>query len=404
MDPTDYEQLQQDARNSTEYKITRKSILKRTNDGWRRIIQSPDHEEIIRALHDQGHLGVKSVMSKLKQRYWWPKMQKHVEEYIRTCDTCQRDKLPPKATDIYPIFAERPFQIIGIDHVGYLPKSKKQNAYQYVIVAQDYFTKWPMARAVATTRTDEALDFVWEEIITKYGTPERIISDQGSAFISDHWKRTMRKWNIEHVTTTAMNPQANGQVERFNGTLMQMVRRSLKKDKTKWPEQIQTVLMAYRTSVQTATGKTPSELLYGFQMKLPIDNKYPVDPEEIIEEPFQQRIEELKALEQKRLLVADRLEQQKIRMKEKYEQGKLPIKEYEPGDTVLYKMPKTNKLDLPMQGPFKIKKVLGKRRYQLETMGGAAYKVVTGRRLTPWFDRSKARVEVESHLDQPLDD
>ena len=66
----------------------------------RRIIQSPDHEEIIRALHDQGHLGVKSVMSKLKQRYWWPKMQKHVEEFIRTCDTCQRDKLPPKATDI----------------------------------------------------------------------------------------------------------------------------------------------------------------------------------------------------------------------------------------------------------------------------------------------------------------
>ena len=91
-------------------------------------------------------------------------------------------------------------------------------------------------------------------------------------------------------------------------------------------------------------------------------------------------------------------------MKKKYKQGKLLIKEYEPGDTVLYKMLKSNKLDLPMQGPFKIKKVLGKRRYQLETMGGAAYKVVTGRRLTPWFDRSKARVEVESHLDQPLDD
>ena len=73
MDPTQYEQLKQEAVTSRQYKITRQGLFKRTDDGYVRIIQRPDHEEIIINLHEMGHLGIKAVMSKIRKRYWWPK-------------------------------------------------------------------------------------------------------------------------------------------------------------------------------------------------------------------------------------------------------------------------------------------------------------------------------------------
>ena len=73
-------------------------------------------------------------------------------------------------------------------------------------------------------------------------------------------------------------------------------------------------------------------------------------------------------------------------------------KEYEIGDKVLLYSPnKQHKLMQNTTGPYKIKKVLGKRRYLLETLGGQNCGVVTGRRLIPWLDRNKVTVEVESH-------
>ena len=395
MDPTVYEKLKSEAATSRQYKSTRHGLFMKKENGYVRVIKRPDHEEIMIQLHENGHLGIKAVMSQLRRRYWWPKAQKDVEHFIKTCEACQRDKKPKEATDIYPIKATRPFEIIGIDHVG--PLKENKDGYQYLIVAQDYFTKWPIVAPTKSTNTDEALTFVWSNIVSQFGTPEKIITDQGSAFISDHWKRTMKKWHIKHITTTAMNPQANGQVERFNQTLIKMICRSLMAEKTKWVEQIPTVLLAYRTSVQATTNVTPSELLYGFQMKLPIDNKFVTQPEEILEDEYGKQLDELKSLEQRRLLAADRIEKQKEKMKQKSLTKEQP-KEYEVGDKVLlYSPKKQHKLMQNTTGPYRIKAVLGKRRYLLETLGGHNNGVVTGRRLIPWLDRNKVTVEVESH-------
>ncbi|CAG8622836.1 2510_t:CDS:2 [Paraglomus occultum] len=115
--------------------------------------------------------------------------------------------------------------IIGIDHVGPLHKTKKGN--EHMIVAQDYFTKWPIAQPTQMTNAEEAVAFVENHIITIYGVPEQIITDKGSTFTSDYWKRAMKKWRINHTPTTAANPQANGQVERFNQTLVRMLKKKL---------------------------------------------------------------------------------------------------------------------------------------------------------------------------------
>src|SRR5437016_13213860 len=117
MDPTQYEQLKQEAATSRQYRLTRQGLFKRTDNGYVRIIQRPDHEEIIINVHEMGHLGIKAVMSKIRKRYWCPKWQKDVEHFVKTCEACQRDKKQKIATDIDTIKATRQFEIIVIDHV-----------------------------------------------------------------------------------------------------------------------------------------------------------------------------------------------------------------------------------------------------------------------------------------------
>src|SRR5204863_6435477 len=115
------------------------TAMKQINNNWRRVIVRGETEELIREIHEAGHLGARATIKKIQERYWWPGLVEEVQKFTSSCDPCQREKKPKKAMDIYPMVASRPFQIIGIDHVGPLHKTKKGN--QYIIVAQDYFTK-----------------------------------------------------------------------------------------------------------------------------------------------------------------------------------------------------------------------------------------------------------------------
>ncbi|CAG8641326.1 2328_t:CDS:2, partial [Paraglomus occultum] len=396
-DPTfgpTYEELKVKALNDRDYRVRRGAINKWHDGKWKLVIKSPDHEEIIRSIHDgvaAGHLGVKITCKKIKERYWWPGINKMVQEYISTCVPCQKEKKPEKPKDIYPIIAERPFQIIGIDHVGPLHETKE--GYLYLIVAQDYFTKWPMAKATKTTNTDEALEFL-QEICATYGAPEQIISDRGSAFISEKWKTTLPQWGIKHTPTTAANPQANGQVERFNQTLVKMLRKRTGVRKTTWAERLPFVLWDYRTSVQATMERTPSELLYGYRMRIPIELKYPIPEEDYENQPID-RLKQLEELHHKRIEAAELIKKKQEKVKQQWEFNKGLATPFQVGDLVLLYAPAhKRKLDQAAEGPFRIKEVGKRRTYVLETLGGKMHSTVTGKRLIKFNERNKARVEI----------
>jgi len=395
MDPTAYEELKVKALTDRNLRNLRGKLFIKNNNQWKKVIQSPDHEEIIRSIHQgvaAGHLGNKITSKKIKERYWWPGIDKMVEKFISTCDNCQREKKPAKAKDIYPIIAQRPFQIIGIDHVGPLHETKE--GYQHLIVAQDYFTKWPIVRPTKTTNTEEALDFLWENICTQYGIPEQVITDQGTAYTSEKWKRTMQKWGINHTPTTAANPQANGQVERFNQTLVKMLRKKLGVRKDKWAMHLPAVLMDYRASVQATTECTPSELLYGYRMRLPIEATHPIPIDELLDRPIE-RMKQLEEPHHKRIEKAELIKQKQERVKQQQEAKKGLATPLNIGDLVLLYAPAhKRKLEQVNEGPFRIRKVGKRRTYEIETMGGVYYKKVSGRRLIKYNDRNQARVEI----------
>ena len=111
----------------------------------------------------EGHLGIEKVVKKVREKYYWPQFFKDIKIYVSTCDSCQRRRKSLKKGEYYPIPVGEPFEMIGIDFVGPLPRTKKGN--KYIIVAIDYLTKWSEAKAVQKANAKTAAIFIYEEII-----------------------------------------------------------------------------------------------------------------------------------------------------------------------------------------------------------------------------------------------
>ena len=140
-----------------------------------------------------------------------------------------------------------------------VPVSSNNN--RYLLVVQDYFTKWvevvPMPDQTAT-RIVSALT----KIFCTLGIPEVLHSDQGRNFESLLLKETLKAFGTNKSHTTAYHPRGDGLVERFNHSLLQMLR-SYVETKEEWEKYLPLVLYTYRTAVHSSTGFTPFELMYG---------------------------------------------------------------------------------------------------------------------------------------------
>ena len=132
-----------EVKNNLLYKKDRR---RKTRGQLLRVIQKHEVEPILFMLHNHplgGHLGTDIVFNKVRDLYYWPQMYENIKEYIRACDVCQRRGRKRNPEPLQPIPVGGPFEKIGIDFVGSLPRTPREN--KYIIVATDYFTKWPEA-------------------------------------------------------------------------------------------------------------------------------------------------------------------------------------------------------------------------------------------------------------------
>ena len=109
------------------------------------------------------HLGIEAVYNKAKERYYWPQMFEDIREYVKNCDNCQRRGPSTRKEPLHPILVKAPFHRVGLDIKGPLPITKTGN--RYIIVAMDYFTKWPEAKAIKDIKADTVTKFLYEEVI-----------------------------------------------------------------------------------------------------------------------------------------------------------------------------------------------------------------------------------------------
>jgi len=206
-----------------------------------------------------GHLGAEKTLERLRGDAFWGNMAKDVEEYCRQCPTCQQSKPPmPQRAPLHNIPIGQPWQMIAVD-ILQVPLSTKNN--RYLLVIQDYFTKWadaiPLPDQTASRITAELIKF-----FSTYGPPQVLHSDQGRNFESTMFTQALHAFGVRKSHTTPYHPQGDGMVERFNRTLLQLLRAYVDSQHD-WETYLPYVLYAYRTSQHTTTGVSPFLLLYG---------------------------------------------------------------------------------------------------------------------------------------------
>uniref|UniRef100_A0A8C7YJX3 Gypsy retrotransposon integrase-like protein 1 n=1 Tax=Oryzias sinensis TaxID=183150 RepID=A0A8C7YJX3_9TELE len=224
---------------------------------------------VLTSLHnDMGHLGIERTLDLIRSRFFWPRMSSDVETKIRTCDRCVRRKTPlERAAPLVNISTTRPLELVCMDFLSLEPD---QSNTKDVLVLTDHFTKFAVAVPTPDQKARTVAKCVWENLISCYGFPERLHTDQGADFESKLIKELCEISGIRKSRTTPYHPRGNP-VERFNRTLLSMLGTLEPAQKKRWKEYVKPLVHAYNCSKNEVTGFAPYELMFGRSPRLPID-------------------------------------------------------------------------------------------------------------------------------------
>ena len=203
-------------------------------------------------------------------RFYWPTIFRDVKEFCRTCPDCQKasSRKGPRAPLIPLPVIEEPFRRIMMDIVDPLPRSWLGN--KYILVLCDYATRYPKALPLKTIDAEHVAEALIN-VFAGWGVQREILTDQGSNFTSQLLAELYRLLGVKALRTSPYHPQTDGLVERFNQTLKAMLRKTVTEEGKDWDKLLPYVLFAYREVPQVSTGFSPFELLYGREVRGPLD-------------------------------------------------------------------------------------------------------------------------------------
>src|SRR6266540_3103370 len=272
MDEGTYQNIIRDIEKYHEkYELKDERLVKIRFDKEMKVLKRNKMEPILSLAHEHplsGHFGLEATLSKLKERYYWPKMKDDIKSYIQTCDQYQRRGKTTDENELHSIKIKELFYQWGIDIVGPLTETSREN--KYIVVAIDYFTKYPETRALANANARNVANFLYEDIICRHGCSRKIISDRGTHFNNQVIENLFERFKVRHNLSTPYHPKTNGLVERFNKTLYESLAK-LNEERKNWDEYISPTLFAYRTKINKSTQFTPFYLTYGREAILQFD-------------------------------------------------------------------------------------------------------------------------------------
>nr|KYP48293.1 Pol polyprotein [Cajanus cajan] len=156
-----------------------------------------------------------------------------------------------------------------MDILGPFPIAKGQC--KFLLVAVDYFTKWVEAEPLANITAANVQKFLWKNIITRFGIPYALVTDNGLQFTDQKHNRFIQDLGIKHWFTLVEHPQSNGQAEVANKVILTELKKRLGDVKGAWAEELTEVLWAYRCTPQSTTKETPFRLTYGIDAMIPVE-------------------------------------------------------------------------------------------------------------------------------------
>jgi len=220
--------------------------------------------KVLQQFHDapeSGHMGSKKTKNAIKERFFWPNMNKEIHEYVKTCKKCQEfkvERLKPKGLLGSIPVSEAVFETIFIDFIGPLPTSQfKRNKHCLVFIDQlsNWVELFPMSTAVAR-KVPEVLE---DQIFCRFGAPKVIISDNGSHFCNNIMKKLCKQWSVRHAKVYSYHPSPN-RAERTNQDLVRMIATYLNDAHGLWDVNIQKFALVLRTMINDTRKVSPALL------------------------------------------------------------------------------------------------------------------------------------------------
>jgi hypothetical protein len=240
----------------------------------------PKDRQLRKQILDEAHLskfsihpGSTKMYQDLRQNFWWTRMKREIAKYVSECDTCQR----VKASHLKASGTLQPLPIpswkwedISMDFIVGLPNTPQKHDSIWVII--DRLTKTAHFIPVRTIYTTKKYAEVYlDQIVRLHGIPKTIISDRGPQFIARFWEQLQSALGTKLIRSSAYHPQTDGQTERVNQILEDMLRACVIHYGTSWDKCLALAEFSYNNSYQSSLQMAPFEALYGRRCRTPLN-------------------------------------------------------------------------------------------------------------------------------------
>lgn len=207
-------------------------------------------------LGHEGHPGESGMTRRLRDRVWWPGMDKQIKKFVASCEGCRLVGLPQKPEPMKrKLLPTEPWTDLAIDFMGPLP------TLEYLLVVVDYHSRYLEVEIMTKITATETIERL-RKIFCRLGLPKSITLDNAKQFVSAEFKAYCQENGITLNYSIPYWPQQNGEFERQNRSLLKgiQISHSLKRN---WKKDLIDYLMMYYSTPHSITGKTPSELMTG---------------------------------------------------------------------------------------------------------------------------------------------
>ncbi|GFW30212.1 retrovirus-related Pol polyprotein from transposon 412 [Trichonephila clavipes] len=332
---------------------------------WQLVLPRSRIPEVLKELHGSptgGHFGVMKTLHRVRERFFWGKVRADVEQWCKSCDACSARK-GPKIRSRGSCIATM------LEHPSNVSLS----------------ISWDLCQGLRSPHRSggcsAALDIeIWGTSSTSFrsGKKFRLCGIEGVCELL----------GIDKTKTTPLHPQSDGMVERFNRTILNNLSLMVSKNQQDWDQKVPLFLLAYRSAVHETTGYSPSQMLFGRDLRLPCDLLFgrppdtPSSPEEYVQN-LQARFEDVHNLARERINLRTE------KMKTRYD-TKATGHQFKEGDKVWFYNPTRRKglspkLQSHWDGPYTILKIINDVVIRIRKSTNSKPRVVHYDRLAPYY-------------------